>query len=59
MYGKYQVGDMHDKRDIHVQKIKVKKLIFRCILHYLRDGTVNFHKLFSIYVRLNIQAKVY
>ena len=29
MYGKYQVGGIYNKKDIHVQKIKVKKLIFR------------------------------
>ena len=48
MYGKYQVDDMYDKGDIHVQKIKVKRLIFRYVLHYLRDWIVNFHELFSI-----------
>ena len=37
MYGKYQVGGMYNKRDIHVQKIKIKKQIFRFVLHYLRD----------------------
>ena len=48
MYGKYQVGGTYSKKDINVQKIKVK-LIFRYVILYLRDWIFNFHKLFSLW----------
>ena len=48
MYAKLQVGCMYNKRDIHIQKIKVEKLIFRYIIHYIRDLAVYFHKRYTI-----------
>ena len=33
---------------INIQKIKVNKLVFRYIPHYLSDFIVNFHKLYII-----------
>ena len=48
MYSQSQIVGIYNKRDIYVQKIKVKKLIFRYINYYLRDLAVYFHKLYII-----------
>ena len=42
---KSQVWDFHDKKDVYVQKIKVKKYVFIFILHNLRDFTSYFQYL--------------
>ena len=47
-YTTFQVGGLYNERDIHVQKIKVQKLILRYITYYLRDLAVYFHKLYLI-----------
>ena len=39
---------MHSKRVIHVQKIKVKEIIFRYILHLCKKLIINFHKLYAL-----------
>ena len=36
-YAKFHSWNLHSKRDMYVQKIKVKKSIFRYIYHYLRS----------------------
>ena len=47
-YVKFQVCVVHKKRDIHVQKIKVKNIFFRYILHLARELFVYFHILYTI-----------
>ena len=37
-YAKFQVWILHSKRDLYVQKIKVKKSIFRYIFYYLTSS---------------------
>ena len=34
---------MYSKRDIHVQKIKVQKSIFRYISHFLKEMTMHLY----------------
>ena len=46
---KLQVGDIYNDRDIHVQKIKVCKIISRYFPHYIRDIVVHFHDLHVIF----------
>ena len=47
-YVKFQGCVMHNKRDIHVQKIKVKKHFFRYILHSAWELFVYFNILYTI-----------
>ena len=39
---------MYNERVIHVQKIKVKKIIFRYILHSRKKLIINFDKLYTL-----------
>ena len=39
---------MNNKRDIHVQKINVQKIVFRYLSRSLRELIVYFHKLYII-----------
>ena len=53
MYVKFQVCNLHHKRDIHVKKIKVQKLILEYIPYCLIDSTVD-----SYYIIIYIIKKV-
>ena len=46
-YGKFQLWVMHIKRVIHVQKIKVQKIIFKYISFSRKKLIINFHKLYT------------
>ena len=48
MYEKFQLWVMYNKRVIHVQKIKVKKIIFRYILHSCKKLIINFYKRYTL-----------
>ena len=48
IYVKFEDWVLHGERDIHVQKIKVQKTIFRYIFHFLRVLIVDFLKLNTI-----------
>ena len=41
-----KVSDSYSKKDIDIQKIKVKKYIFGYISHFLMDLNYYFHKLY-------------
>ena len=45
-YIKFELFDLYGKKDIEVQKIKVKKYIFGYISHFLMDLNYYFHKLY-------------
>ena len=48
IYVKFHVCNLHNKRDIHVQKIKVQKLILEFIPYCLTDSTVDSYEIYII-----------
>ena len=48
MYVKFQICNLHNKRGVHVQKIKVKKIILEFIPYCLTDPTVDSYEIYII-----------
>ena len=48
MYVRFQVCNLHSERDIHVQKIKVKIVIFEYVPQYFTDSAVHFDQVYVI-----------
>ena len=48
VYKKFQAYNVYTKRDMHLQKIKVKKYIFVCSYPYILNQDIYFHIIYII-----------